>query len=162
MRLPLLAMWLVLAYPDDQIAKMACDNIQQMWEAMGLTVVLKELKDEVIPDDDDWDFLYYSISMEEPLTDVHRLFGRDGIVGQVSAPVEQNMQRIGYADSWQNAGKTLRRIHRQVVNDVTIIPLWQIKEHFAYRDNVQGIGKNPVHIYENVDRWKIVPRKKAE
>ncbi|MEM9410342.1 MAG: ABC transporter substrate-binding protein [Planctomycetota bacterium] len=152
---------LVLAHPDDQISEMACVNIQQMWEAMGLSVVLRKIKDAT-PEDEDWDFLYYQMSMEEPLTDVHQLFGRDGVVENISAPVEQNMQKIGYADSWQNAGKTLRRIHRQVVNDVAIIPLWQIQEHYAYRDNVQGIEKNPVHIYQNVDRWKIVARKKAE
>ena len=150
---------LVLAYPDESIPEMACTNIQQMWEAMGLKVVLRPLEPNVIyPDDDEWDFLYYEMSMEEPLTNADKLFGRYGVVKSVSAPVEQNMQKLGYSDSWQNAGKTLRRIHRQVVNDVTIIPLWQIKEHYAYRDNLNGMGRNPVHLYQHVHQWKIEPR----
>ena len=127
---------------------------------MGLKVVLRPLDANVVyPEDDDWDFLYYEMSMEEPLTNADKLFGRNGVVKNVSAPVEQNMQKLGYSDSWQNAGKTLRRIHRQVVNDVTIIPLWQIKEHYAYRDNLKGMGRNPVHLYQHVHQWKIEPRK---
>lgn len=148
---------LTLAHPVDEVAALACSNIQRMWEAMGLTVVLRPLEVGVVrPPDDEWDFLYYQMSMEEPLTNAELLFGRNGIVKNVSAPVEQNMQKLGYADSWQNAARTLRRIHRQVVNDVTIIPLWQIQEYFAYRENLKGLGRLPVHLYQDVGNWLIV------
>lgn len=149
---------IVLAYAEDEIAEAACTNIQQMWEAMGLPVVLRKLEDgQVVPTDEEWDFLYYQVSMEEPLTNADLLFGREGVVSSVSAPVEQNMQRLGFSDSWRVAGKTLRRLHRQVVNDVTVIPLWQLKEHFAYRDNLSGMRRNPVHLYESVLNWRIEP-----
>lgn len=148
---------LTLAHPVDEVAELACSNIQRMWEAMGLKVVLRPLEIGVVrPPDEEWDFLYYQMSMEEPLTNAELLFGRNGIVKHVSAPVEQNMQKLGYADSWQNAARTLRRIHRQVVNDVTVIPLWQIQEHYAYRDNLKGIGRLPVHLYQDVKDWLIV------
>ena len=147
---------LVLAYPDESIPEIACTNIQQMWESMGLKVVLRPLESgNVLPPDDDWDFLYYQIMMEEPLVNADRLFGRRGIVKSVGATIEQNMQKLGYSSSWREAGNALRRIHRQVVNDVAIIPLWQIKEHFAYRDHLKGIGKTPVHLYQQVEQWKI-------
>ena len=148
---------LVLACSAEEIPQLACSSIQQMWAAIGIEVVLRTLDEGVvIPDDDDWDFLYYQMSMKEPLVDVNRLFGRQGVVRSISAPVEQNMQKLGYSDSWQRAARILRNIHRQVVNDVSIIPLWQIKEHFAYRQTVSGIGRNPVHLYENVAHWRIV------
>jgi len=70
------------------------------------------------------------------------------------------MRRLGYADSWQAAGLTLRRMHRQIRNDVTILPLWQLKEHYAIRDNLREVGRNAVHLYQNVDFWKITPRQK--
>ncbi len=147
---------IVLAHTSDEIAETASLNIQQMWEAMGLSVVLRKLDvGQTIPNDDDWDFLYYAISMEEPLTNAELLFGRDGVVETVSAPIEQNMQKLGYSQSWQMAGKTLRRLHRQAANDLAVIPLWQIQDHFAYRKNLTGIGKNPVHLYENVEFWRI-------
>ncbi len=148
---------IVLAFPVDEVAELACINIQQMWSSMGLNVVLRELEDGVvIPPDDRWDFLYHQMSMQEPLTDVENLFGPDGVVQQLGAPAVQNMQRLGYVDSWQQVGRILRELHRQVVNDVSIIPLWQLKEHFAFRENLKGVGRNPVHLYQNVARWRIV------
>ena len=151
---------LVLACSEEEIPRLACSSIQQMWSSIGMQVELRILEaGKVIPEDDDWDFLYYQIAMKEPLVDINRLFGRDGVVPYLSAPVEQNMQKLGYANSWQSAARTLRKIHRQVVNDVSIIPLWQIKEHFAYRENLTGIGRNPVHLYEDVANWRIVSKR---
>ncbi len=148
---------ITLAHPVDEIAQQACINIQRMWEAIGIKSVLRQLENgEVRPADDEWDFLYYQMSMEEPLTNVELLFGRGGVVKNISAPVEQNMQKLAFAVSWQNAARTLRRIHRQVVNDVSVFPLWQIQEHFAYRDHVKGIGRLPVHLYQNVADWSVV------
>jgi len=113
-----------------------------------------------VPPDDEWDFLYYEMAMQEPLTDTDRLFGPEGLVKNLSAPVQQSVRTLGYADSWQLAGRTLRQLHRQIRNDVSILPLWQLKEHYAYRENVLGIGTNLIHLYQNVDDWKIVPRKR--
>lgn len=152
---------LVLCHTRDDIPKIACAAIKRMWEELGLKVKLRELgPGQTVPPDDDWDFLYYEMSMQEPLTDVAKLFGEDGLVDALSAPVQQSMRRLGYADSWQAAGLTLRRMHRQIRNDVTILPLWQLKEHYAIRDNLREVGRNAVHLYQNVDFWKITPRQK--
>jgi hypothetical protein len=147
---------IVLAHPDEETPRIACQNIQQMWEAMGLEVELRALKEyEVTPGDDEWDFLYYQIAMEEPLVDVDRVFGRQGVVKVIGAPAQQSMHSLGFANSWRAATWSLRQLHRQVVTDVSIIPLWQIREHFAYRDQLRGLGKNPVHLYERVGDWNF-------
>ncbi len=154
---------IVLAHGQDETSKLACDNIQQMWNAIGMNVVLRPLEEgRVVPPDDDWDFLYYQIMLQEPLTDAERLFGREGIVSRISAPVQQKMDQLGFADSWQRVGKILRSIHRQVVNDVAVIPLWQIKEHYAFRDNLKGILREPVHLYQNAAFWRIISTEKGE
>jgi ABC-type oligopeptide transport system substrate-binding subunit len=154
---------MVLAHARDEISQLACAGIQQMWNSIGLNVVLRPLDDGiVVPPDDDWDFLYYQMMIQEPLTDAERLFGRGGVVQQISAPAQQKMDQLGYADSWQRVGKILRSIHRQVVNDVAIIPLWQIKEHYAFREDLKGLTRNPVHLYENVAYWRIVSTANGE
>lgn len=147
---------IVLAHAAEELPEIACSSIQQMWSSMGMEVILRKLeKGESVPPDDDWDFLYYQMSMEEPLSDVERLFGSGGVVSEISAPARQSMQQLAQVQSWQRASRTMRQLHRQVVNDVSIIPLWQLKEHFAWRNNVSGVGRNPVHLYENVSRWRI-------
>jgi glutamate/tyrosine decarboxylase-like PLP-dependent enzyme len=33
--------------------------------------------------------------------------------------------------------------------------MYQIKEHFAFRKNVYGLGRDLIHLYQNIRRWKI-------
>ena len=151
---------LVLAHTSDEVARIASRAIQSSWQQMGLDVSLRELEPgQVVPEDKDWDFLYYQIAMQEPLTDCERLFGAQGIVPEMSAPVQQTMRKLGYADSWQFTGQTMRRLHRQIYNDLTVIPLFQLQEFYAYRDNVKNIGPSVVNFYENIFDWRIDPLK---
>ena len=154
---------MVLCHTRDDIPKIACTAIQRMWREIGVTVTLRELAPGLtVPPDDEWDFLYYEMSMQEPLTDTDKIFGAEGLVSNLSAPVQQSLRNLGYADSWQMAGITLRRMHRQIRNDVSILPLWQLKEHYAYRENVREVGRNIIHLYQNVDFWRIDPREKKK
>ena len=147
---------LVLAHPSSTTAKQAATAIAQMWSAIGVETTTLELKPGAsVPSDDQWDMLYLEVTMEEPLTDIARIVGRNGIATDVSAPVEQTMRDISYANSWRSACTLLRRLHRQLSVDLSVIPLWQVKEHFAFRNTVTGVGRELIHLYQNVDRWQI-------
>lgn len=147
---------IVLAHPASSTASIACLNIKQAWDALGVTTTLREL-DETIsyPNDDNWDMLYVEAAIEEPLTDATRLMGPAGLAKSVSAPIEQSLQKLGYSETWQGACRALRQVHRQVANDLSVIPLYQVKEHFAFRKNVYGLGRGLIHLYQNVNRWRI-------
>ena len=154
---------LVLAHTKDDIPKIACAAIRRMWQEIGVSVTLRQLEPGLtVPPDDDWDFLYYEMSMQEPLTDTDKLFGAEGLVGDLSAPVQQSLRTLGYVDSWRKAGVTLRRMHRQIRNDLSVLPLWQLKEHYAYRENVREVGRNVIHLYQNIDYWRVDPREKKK
>ncbi len=147
---------IVLAHPAGSLATAACYKIKQSWEESGIVTTLRPLSEEIsFPEDDNWDVLYVEAAIEEPLTDATRIMGAHGIAKLVSSPVEQSLQSLGYSDSWQGASRTLRRIHRQVSNDLSVIPMYQIKEHFAFRKNVYGLGRDLIHLYQNIRRWKI-------
>ena len=147
---------IVLAHPSGSLASIACLKIKQSWEEAGISTTLRSLGEEVsFPDDDNWDVLYVEAAIEEPLTDATRIMGVNGIAKQVSSPVDQSLQKLGYTESWRDASRTLRRIHRQVSNDLSVIPMYQIKEHFAFRKNVYGLGRDLIHLYQNIRRWRI-------
>jgi tetratricopeptide (TPR) repeat protein len=147
---------IVLAHPAGTLASTACMKIKQSWEESGISTTLRPLDKSVsYPDDDNWDLLYVEAAIEEPLTDATRIMGSYGIAKVVSPPVSQSLQKLGYSESWQQASRTLRRIHRQVANDLSVIPMYQIKEHYAFRKNVYGLGRDLIHLYQNVRRWKI-------
>jgi hypothetical protein len=49
-------------------------------------------------------------------------------------------------------------VHRQCLNNSTILPLWQIPNYLAYRKRVSKIADTPtplMHLYQNVDQWRI-------
>lgn len=147
---------IVLAHPSGSLATIACMKIKQSWEESGISTKLRPLGESVsFPEDDNWDMLYVEAAIEEPLTDATRIMGTHGIAKDVSSPVDQSLQKLGYAESWQDASRTLRRIHRQVSNDLSVIPMYQIQEHFAYRKNVYGLGRDLIHLYQNIRRWRI-------
>ena len=147
---------IVLAHPAGTLATTACMKIKQSWEESGISTTLRALDKSVsFPEDENWDLLYVEAAIEEPLTDATRIMGSHGIAKVVSPPVDQSLQKLGYSESWQSASRTLRRIHRQVSNDLSVIPMYQIKEHYAFRKNVYGLGRDLIHLYQNVRRWKI-------
>ena len=138
------------------MASNSATAIARMWTEIGVETTTRELKrGETVPPDDNWDFLYLEVTMEEPLVDASNVFGTDGFATTVSAPIEQTLRNLSYARSWQRACADLRRLHRQTAVDLSVVPLYQVKEYFAYRDTVRAIGRDLIHLYQNVDRWKI-------
>lgn len=153
---PIPAPTLVIAHPDSSSASNAAAAIARMWSDIGVKTVTRELKNgESIPTDEEWDFLYVEVTIEEPMADAAKIIGPTGLAKSVSAPVEQTLRILSYAESWQSACSALRRLHRQVSVDLSVIPLWQVKEHYAFRTTVREIGRDLIHLYQHVDRWKI-------
>lgn len=154
---------LVLAYPRSSTASAACFAIADAWNKAGVPTSTRELDpSESWPADDNWDLLYMEIAMEEPLADITRLIGATGFVTEVSAPVDQTMAALGFTQTWQSACAMLRQLHQQVASDMSVIPLWQIKEHFAYRTTVRNVGRDLIHLYQNIERWRIDIRPEEE
>ena len=146
----------MLAYPTSSTARNCAEAIARAWNSAGIKTTLRALPDGVTtPPDNQWDILYAETFIEEPLVDAVRLFGERGLTNDVSAPVEQSLRNVVTSQTWQGASLALRNIHRQVSVDLSVIPLYQVKEHFAFRDNVYNIGRDLIHLYQNVERWRI-------
>jgi hypothetical protein len=147
---------LTIVHPASSSAANASAAIARGWTQAGFNTEVRELKPgQSFPDDPNWDFLYLEITVEEPLTDAHRLIGPQGFAKDVSAPIEQTLRILNYARSWQSSSSALRRLHRQVRTDLSVIPLWQVTEYYAFRNTIRNVGRNIVHLYQQVDRWKI-------
>ena len=147
---------IVLAHPSSSTARNCAEAIGRAWESAGIKTTLRSLPIGVsTPPDNQWDVLYAETFIEEPLIDAIRLFGVHGLTNDVSAPVEQSLRNVVTSQTWQGASLALRNIHRQISVDLSVIPLYQVKEHFAFRDNVYDIGRDLIHLYQNVERWKI-------
>ena len=147
---------LVLVHPNDEIARGACASIKLQLKLLGIPVELRQINGpmpERIPDD--VDLMYVELATWEPVVDARRLLGEDGMGGRCSPYMSQALRQLDEAVEWGEVRLCLHRVHRIAFADVTIIPLWQVVEHFAYRErDVQGVSISPVSLYQNIEKWR--------
>ena len=150
---------LVLAHPQDPLCRAACQAIASYLNAARIECRLTELPPgRVLPDADvDWDLLYVDTVLSEPVTDVQRLFGLRGLVGQTSPYLQSALGRLAKASVWSDARAILREVHRVTHDELTVIPLWQWVDYYAYRDYLSGVTRNAVSLYQDVERWRVHP-----
>lgn len=146
---------LILAHPRDAQAETICAFVVRYWKTIGIEAELRELPaGQYMPPDDKWDFVFTECSMQEPLVDARRIFGQTGLIKTIDASVEQALDRIDRVRNWQAAGSSLRNLHEKVYNEVTILPLWQVPQYYAYRPSVRNIGFEINTLYQNAARWR--------
>ncbi|MCA9212143.1 MAG: hypothetical protein KDB27_03685 [Planctomycetales bacterium] len=150
---------LVLAHPDDEIAKIACQHIANNWRILGFeveTLVLSPGQGK--PESGDWHFLYADLHISEPLTDATNLLASSGFVRCGSPYLNLALRQLNAADNWNLAGTRLQAIHQICFDDVSVIPLWQLSDYFAHGPKIDGIGTQPVTLYQNVENWRVIPQ----
>ncbi len=153
------ALKLVIGHPPTESAAEACSEIKEQLELLGIEIELVPLTySQWKTQGDEVDFFYCEVAMWEPIVDVYRLLGRGGpVLGEVSPYLLQAMDELAEAVDWREIARRLRKIHRLVHDDVTIIPLWQMRDFYAYRKRLNPGGRQPVVLYQNVEKWRIQP-----
>jgi len=143
---------LVLAHPADDVARLACRVIQQQLARVGIPITLKELHGSApeMP----YDLRYVELAMWEPLVDLPRLLGEGTPSRRASAYLRQSLERLAQAGDWNEARRRLREIHRILHDELQLIGLWQLSEHFVYRRGLLGIGSRPMTLYDHVESWR--------
>lgn len=148
---------LVLAYPaSDEIASAACASIQKQFKLVDVPIELRAIEGPMptrIPDD--VDLMYVELPTWEPLVDARRVLGENGIAGQCSPYMTQALRQLDEAVDWTQARECLHRIHRIAVNDVSILPLWQLVDYFVCHESLRGVAARPVSLYQNVEQWRL-------
>jgi MarR-like DNA-binding transcriptional regulator SgrR of sgrS sRNA len=146
---------LTLAYPPGEVAQAACASIKRQLELVGIPLDLRALQGPLprrIPDD--VDLLYAELAIWEPAVDARRVLGETGPAGGCSPYMGLALRQLDAAADWSQVGQRLRQIHRIAYEEASVIPLWQLTEHFAYQAGLKGIAANPVSLYQTVEHWR--------
>jgi tetratricopeptide (TPR) repeat protein len=154
---------LVIGHPPTEVARIACQAIVTQLEMLHLTVELVELAPGKLNDPDGvCDFVYTELLISEPVVDMPKMVGFRGLFAESSPYVGLALRRLEAARSWQDSSITLKEMHRILYDDVTVIPLWQISEYYAYRPWLRGVGDQIVTLYQNVENWQVGLRTGSE
>jgi ABC-type transport system substrate-binding protein len=145
---------LVLGHPADETSRIACRAIARQWDQIGVKCTLAEFPPGEFDDRGACDLIYVQAATWEPVVDAQRLLGPNGLAPAQSDFIQLTLRQIDRATNWQQARDRFRQLHRLLHEDVTVIPLWQTHDHYAYRKSLQGLQSPRISLYENIDQWR--------
>lgn len=148
-------------YPTTPVAQVAAKAIAAQWQAVGVDVQLDPLGAGDYGSRDPGDVLYAELVVTEPLVEARVLFGPGSIAGG-SPYVTQALDDLDRATEWSTARRTLQQIHQSVHDDAVVIPLWQLTEHYVRSRRLEGIGEQPLTLFQHVERWQAELRPPAD
>ncbi len=160
---------LVLLHGAHDVARVACREIKKQLEPMGLTIILKEESTSAASaagpaaagaataGNETYDLRYAELALWEPLIDAHRVLGPGGIVGRTSSYMSLALRDLAQTEDWERVIPKLRYIHRLAHEELPLIPLWQLADHFAYHRDLKGVGASCVSLYQNLEEWQSPP-----
>lgn len=146
---------MTLGVPNYEAARVAGQAIIEQWKLIDVPCELVIL--DKIPgpkEESPVDILYLTASIWEPATDAERLFG-------IGAPAETNNQyivqvlaQLSSARNWLQVRQGCQDLHALVAAHLPILPLWQVGESFAYRNEIVGVTPRPLGLYQDVQKWR--------
>ncbi len=145
-----------LAFPADNMSRVACEAIRTQWELIGLDVELVQLPvGESFPKKDVADIVYVAAAIWEPIIDARRILGPEGLAGSEDQLVGLGLRRLEEAKNWRQIRDRLLDLHFIVHNELPVLPLWQMVDSYAYRKELTGVGSDIVTLYQNAGRWRL-------
>jgi len=144
-----------LGVPNYEAARVAGQAIIEQWKLIDVPAELIVLDKVPGPKEDSpVDILYLTASIWEPATDAERLFG-------IGAPAETNNQfivqilgQLSASRNWREVRQSCQDLHSLVAAHLPILPLWQVSESFAYRNDVSGVTQKPLGLYQDLQKWR--------
>jgi hypothetical protein len=150
---------LVLGHPADETSRIACRGLVKDWKRIGVECKLVEFPPGVFDDAaQKCDLVYLQLGAWEPIIDARRLFGNGGIAPAMSSFTQLALREVDAARNWQQAHERLVTLHRLIHEEVTILPLWQTMDHFAYRKTLRGLTPRRLSLYQDVEQWQTAPQ----
>jgi hypothetical protein len=146
---------MTLGVPNYEAARVAGQAIVEQWKLIGIESDLVVLDRVPGPGEaPNVDILYLTASVWEPATDAERMFG-------IGAPAESNNQfivqvlsQLSASRNWREVRQSCQDLHSLVSSHLPVLPLWQVGESFAYRNEIGGIAKKPLGLYQDLQKWR--------
>jgi ABC-type transport system substrate-binding protein len=159
-KLPVLKL-VASAEPEVQAA---VGRLVEQWSAAGIEVKPVTATAASLADGgaDDWDILYRTESIAEPLVELWQFLSltpstETGALGHLPTWLRQELLDLDRIGDWESATRLLHRLHKQFWAEVHLIPLWEIDDVMVHRLHVRGVPKGPVCPYQRIEQWKVEP-----
>jgi len=151
---------LTLRSPPDPESRVIAKQLIAAWSRIGLEVTLAN--DDDAAGEDDWDLAYRIVSMREPAVELWPLLaGKDkaDIADLQYLPnwLRQKLVELEAVSDWGRAEGLLHDLHRDLIAQAQVIPLWEVDQYFVIRKTVRGVPEAPISTYDGIEQWVVQP-----
>ncbi len=158
-----------LEYPAIPEAQAAAPRLAEMLRSVGLGIDLVERSptelEASLRNGDRFDLAYRVGYCDQPIREIGNLVcpgydapaASDGLGALASPRILQLLLQLEYTPDWNSARDLVTQIDRECRDELPIIPLWQLVDHFAFRSHLSGLNPVADHLYQGIERWEIAP-----
>jgi peptide/nickel transport system substrate-binding protein len=81
----------------------------------------------------------------------------DTLASATSKEILQLLLKLERAAEWPTATGLATQIDRESRDELPVIPLWQLADHYAWRDRLKGPDATADQLYQRLEEWDISP-----
>ncbi len=112
-----------------------------------------------------FDLAYRVVRCDDPILDAGSMLcpgydappEADTLASATSPRILQLLLQLERASEWQTARGLAIQIDRESRDELPVIPLWQLADHYAWRDRLKGPGQAADKLYQRLEEWEISP-----
>ena len=112
-----------------------------------------------------FDLAYRVLRCDDPIQDAGTLLcptydappESDPLAASASPRILQLLLELERAGEWPTARGLAKQIDRESRDELAVIPLWQLVDHYAWRSRLRGPGPKADDLYDHLEQWEISP-----
>lgn len=165
---------LTFAYPSTPEALAVGPALAEAWRVAGVEVTAVERPESELESmlraGDRFDLAYRAGMCADPALDAGPLLcpgvdaepSADGLGAVASPRTLQLLLQLERAAEWPSARALAIDLDRETRDELAVLPLWQLRDHYAYRDVLKGPVGAIGSLYAGVASWEVGPWYPAE
>jgi peptide/nickel transport system substrate-binding protein len=160
---------LTLQFPPSAEARAACPKLAEAFALIGVEVQLIERPGSDLENDlhagRKFDLAYRASRPTQPLHDAGLLLLpgydapplADALASAASPRILQLLIQLDRAPETTSAKTLAQDIDRESRDELPVLPLWQLEDHYAWRTLLKGPLESIEHLYDGIAKWEIEP-----
>lgn len=156
-------------YPATPEARAVAPRIVEGLRLAGLTVKAVERSESELEAElragRRFDLAYRAVSCDEPVIDAGPLLSpcydapssTDPLAAIASPRLLQLLLLLERAPEFPTARGLAVQIDRECRDELAVLPLWQVDEHYAWKARLKGPAESTDRLYQGIETWEVEP-----
>jgi peptide/nickel transport system substrate-binding protein len=156
-------------YPSTPEAKAVVPKIAEAWRLLDVEIETIERSEseleQAIRSGRPFDLAYRAGPVIEPIWDAGPFLcpaydappAANGLNAIASPRILDLLLRLERAPEVPSASGLVVTIDRESRDELPVLPLWQLEDHYAWRTRLKGPSETAANLYQGIDSWEIEP-----